>query len=99
MGNASNSIIGQRPLRPDTVDKVMGRANFGADLTLPGMLHGAVLRSKHAHARILSIDTSKAKKISGVKAIVTGEDFAHLPAGGGGDQGFYFCDTDAGRYR
>ena len=41
MGNASNSIIGQRPLRPDTVDKVMGRANFGADLTLPGMLHGA----------------------------------------------------------
>ena len=85
MGNASNSIIGQRPLRPDTVDKVMGRANFGADLTLPGMLHGAVLRSKHAHARILSIDTSKAKKISGVKAIVTGEDFAHLPKGGGGD--------------
>ena len=60
MGNASKSIIGQRPLRPDAVDKVLGRASFGADLALPGMLHGAVLRSDCAHARILSIDTSAA---------------------------------------
>ena len=85
MGHASNSIIGQRPLRPDTVDKVLGRANFGADLALPRMLHGAVLRADCAHARILGIDTSAAERISGVKAVVTGADFAHLPEGGGGD--------------
>nr|MBP7694663.1 hypothetical protein [Anaerolineales bacterium] len=50
-------VIGTTPLRHDGVDKVTGRAQYGADLRLPGMLHGAVLRSPHAHARIRSIDT------------------------------------------
>jgi CO/xanthine dehydrogenase Mo-binding subunit len=62
------------------VDKVTGRANYGADLTLPGMLHGAVLRSPHAHARIVSIDTSAAEAVAGVKAIVTGKDFPETTA-------------------
>ena len=56
-------VIGSRPIRPDGVDKVTGRAAFGADLSLPGMLQGLVLRSPHAHARIKSIDTSKAEAL------------------------------------
>ena len=54
--------VGTRPNRPDGVDKVTGRAKFGADLTLPNMLHGRVLRSPHPHARIVSIDLEKAKR-------------------------------------
>jgi len=72
--------IGTRPIRHDGVDKVTGRANYGADLTMPGMLHGAVLRSPHAHARIVSIDTSAADSLPGVKAIVTGKDFPETTA-------------------
>ncbi|MCH7600790.1 MAG: hypothetical protein IH973_13630, partial [Myxococcales bacterium] len=53
--------VGTRPIRHDGVDKVTGRAAFGADLSLPGMIHGAIHRSPHAHARIISIDTSKAE--------------------------------------
>ena len=49
--------VGTRPIRPDGIDKVTGRAMFGADIRLPGMLDGAVLRSPHAHARIVAIDT------------------------------------------
>ena len=72
-------VIGSRPIRPDGVDKVTGRAAFGADLTLPGMLQGVVLRSPHAHARIKSIDTSKAEALEGVSAVVTGADFPSAP--------------------
>jgi CO/xanthine dehydrogenase Mo-binding subunit len=72
--------IGTRPIRPDGLDKVTGRARFAADLTLPGMLHGHVLRSPHAHAKILSIDTSAAAAMPGVKSIVTGADFPDLEA-------------------
>ncbi|MGB0507133.1 MAG: xanthine dehydrogenase family protein molybdopterin-binding subunit [Pikeienuella sp.] len=68
--------VGTRPLRPDGVDKVTGRAQFGADKAAPGMLHGAILRSPHAHAKIISIDTSKAEAMKGVKAVVTRADFA-----------------------
>src|SRR5215468_1158086 len=68
-------VVGSRPLRPDGIDKVTGRAKFGADATAPGMLVGRILRSPHAHARIKKIDTSKAEKLSGVKAIVTRADF------------------------
>jgi xanthine dehydrogenase molybdenum-binding subunit len=71
-------VIGTRPIRPDGVDKVTGRALYGADYALPGMLHGCVLRSPYAHARIKSIDVSKALKYPGVKAIVTGEDFPEV---------------------
>ncbi len=68
--------VGTRPDRPDGLDKVTGRARFGADISAPGMLHAAILRSPHAHARIKRIDTSKAEALDGVKAIVTRADFA-----------------------
>ena len=66
--------IGTRPIRPDGLDKVTGRANFGADMTFPGMLHGKVLRSPHAHATIRSINVKPALAIEGVKAVITGAD-------------------------
>lgn len=68
-------VVGTRPLRPDGVEKVTGKAKFGADLTAPGMLVGKILRSPHAHARIVSIDTSKAEGLAGVKAVVTRDSF------------------------
>jgi CO/xanthine dehydrogenase Mo-binding subunit len=77
-------VVGTRPLRPDGVDKVTGKARFGADMSAPGMLHGLVLRSPHAHARIKRIDTSKAEALQGVKAVVTSADFPDLT---GDDQG------------
>jgi CO/xanthine dehydrogenase Mo-binding subunit len=67
--------VGTRPVRPDGVPKVTGRALYGSDLTMPGMLVGRILRSPHAHARIRSIDTSKAAALPGVKAVVTSADF------------------------
>ncbi len=70
--------VGTRPIRHDGFDKVVGKARFGADLNLPGQLHGAFVRSPHAHARIVSIDTSAAEAMPGVKAVVTGEDFPAL---------------------
>jgi CO/xanthine dehydrogenase Mo-binding subunit len=73
-------VVGTRPLRPDGVDKVTGRAKFGADLHVPNMLIGKVLRSPHAHARIKSIDTSKARALPGVKAVITSADFGDLPS-------------------
>ena len=54
-------VIGTRPVRHDGVDKVTGAARYGADINLPGMLHAKVLRSPYSHARIRSIDTSKAR--------------------------------------
>lgn len=68
-------IVGTRPDRPDGIDKVTGRARFGADATAPGMLVGKVLRSPHPHARIRSIDTTDAVRAPGVKAVVTRADF------------------------
>ncbi len=67
-------VIGTRPIRPDGVDKVTGRARYGADVKLQGLLHGRILRSPHAHARILRIDTSRAEALPGVMAVVTGRD-------------------------
>lgn len=74
-------LVGTRPIRPDGLDKVTGRARFGADMTAPGMLWGMMLRSPHAHARILNIDTTAAEAIPGVHAVVTRADF---PADAGG---------------
>lgn len=68
-------VVGTRPLRPDGIDKVTGRARFGADMSAPGMLVGLVLRSPHPHARIRSIDTSAAEALTGVHAVVTRADF------------------------
>jgi CO/xanthine dehydrogenase Mo-binding subunit len=75
----NNKWIGQRTIRPDGVDKVTGRAAFAADTTMPGMIWGKVLRSPHPHARIKSIDTSKAEKLPGVKAVVTAKDVVDFP--------------------
>ncbi|MBV8735781.1 MAG: xanthine dehydrogenase family protein molybdopterin-binding subunit, partial [Alphaproteobacteria bacterium] len=68
-------VVGTRPIRPDGVDKVTGRANFGADMVMPGMLWAKVKRSSHAHARIMSINVDRALALPGVKAVVTAEDF------------------------
>src|SRR5213075_1632786 len=77
--NPDNKWIGKRTPRPDGADKVTGRAAYAADTTMPGMIWGKVLRSPHAHARIKSIDTSKAAALPGVKAVVTGKDFVDFP--------------------
>ena len=61
------------------MDKVTGRAQFAADTTMPGMIWGKVLRSPHPHARIKSIDTSKAEALPGVKAVVTAKDIVDFP--------------------
>lgn len=80
MNDQTFTRVGTRPVRHDGVDKVTGRANYGADLALPGMLHGVVVRSPHAHARILSIDTSAAEVLPGVRAVVTGKDIPPVRA-------------------
>ena len=69
------SVVGTRPARHDGFDKVTGAARFGADLNLPGMLHGKILRSPHAHARIRSINTARAEALPGVMAVATAADF------------------------
>ena len=79
--NRKLAVVGTNPIKPDGVDKVTGRAKFGADTNLPGMLVGKVLRSPHAHAIIKSIDTSEAEKLPGVKAVVTRDDFPELKPG------------------
>ncbi len=72
-------VVGTSPVRPDGVPKVTGQAQYGADYSLPGMLWAKVLRSPHAHARILSVDTSKAAALPGVKGIILGSDFPDHP--------------------
>ena len=69
-------VVGQRVKRPDGIDKVTGKALYGADLSAPGMLVGRILRSPHAHARIVSIDISAAEAMTGVKAVVVNADLA-----------------------
>src|SRR5258708_2730932 len=82
-------VIGTRPVRPDGVDKVTGRAIYGADVVLPRMAHARILRSPHAHARIRSIDTSRAEALPGVLAVMTARDLpdvhAILAVGEGGN--------------
>lgn len=73
------SVIGTRPIRHDGADKVTGRALYGADFQMAGLLHGFILRSPHAHARIRRLDTSKAAAFPGVKAVVTADDFPEVP--------------------
>lgn len=71
-------VIGTRPIRHDGLDKVTGRALYGADVKPTGVLYGRMLRSPHAHARILGIDSSMAERLPGVKAVVTGRDLPKL---------------------
>ena len=82
---SSYTTIGQRTIREIDRDKVTGQAAFGDDVTLPGTLCGLMLRSPHAHANILSIDTRRALKVKGVKAVITNADFPELRTGGAGD--------------
>jgi CO/xanthine dehydrogenase Mo-binding subunit len=90
------SVVGTRPIRHDGTDKVTGRARYSADSFPAGYLHGKVLRSPHAHARIKSIDASKALAYPGVKAVMTGADLpevsaevADLEEGAAVNYGFY----------
>jgi CO/xanthine dehydrogenase Mo-binding subunit len=69
------TYVGTRPIRPDGVEKVTGKANYGADESRPGLLHGVVVRSPHAHARLISIDPSAALQLDGVYALITAADF------------------------
>ena len=80
LSNKDYKVVGTRPIRHDGTDKVTGRAKYGGDFDAAGMLHGKVLRSPHAHARIKSIDVSKAEALPGVKAVITGQDMpvAHM---------------------
>ena len=68
-------VVGSRPIRHDGADKVTGQAKYGADIQLPGLLFGKILRSPYAHARIKSIDVSKALALPGVHAVVTADDW------------------------
>ena len=68
------SVIGKRVSRIDSVPKVTGETKYSADLYLSGMLYAKVVRSPYAHARILNIDTSRAEKLPGVRAVITGKD-------------------------
>jgi CO/xanthine dehydrogenase Mo-binding subunit len=72
------SVIGRRQPRVDGFEKISGRSVFTDDVRLPGMLHGKILRSPHARARIKSIDTSKAEALPGVRAILTAADYPDL---------------------
>ncbi|HEY1796435.1 MAG TPA: xanthine dehydrogenase family protein molybdopterin-binding subunit [Stellaceae bacterium] len=71
-------VVGTRPIRPDGIEKVIGRAQFGADTVMPGMLWAKVKRSPHAHAKIKSINYDKALKLPGVKAVITAKDFPDI---------------------
>jgi len=73
-------VVGTRPIRHDGPDKVVGRARYAADIHLPGMLHGKILRSPHAHARIRGIDPSRALALPGVEAVVTSADLPEVSA-------------------
>jgi 4-hydroxybenzoyl-CoA reductase alpha subunit len=75
------AFIGKRVPKLDAIDKVTGRAIYGHDMKLPRMLYGKILRSERAHARILNIDTSRAKKLPGVKAVLTGDDIPDIRVG------------------
>jgi len=79
MSDREYAVVGTRPVRHDGADKVTGRALYGADFQAAALLHGYILRSPHAHARILRIDTSKAMVLAGVKAVVTAADFPQGP--------------------
>jgi CO/xanthine dehydrogenase Mo-binding subunit len=84
-------VVGTRPIRHDGLDKVTGRAKYGADINMAGLLQGAILRSPHAHARIKKIDTSRAEKLAGVRAVVTAKDFELSNVGPG--EGMYDPNT------
>ncbi len=85
-GKGGYKVVGTRPIRHDGLEKVTGQARYGADVHLPGMLHGKVLRSPHAHARIVSIDARRALAHPGVEAVITSAEFPQ-PSGKVADLG------------
>ena len=91
--NKPYRVIGTTPIRHDGYEKVTGKAKYGADIDLPGMLYGKILRSPHAHAKIVSINTKKAESIPGVKAIATANDFPLLSNSGIDFSGFVFFQS------
>jgi len=76
LSNQEYNVVGKRPIRPDGAEKVTGQAKYGADVNLPGMLYGKILRSPHTHARILSVNTAHAEELPGVHAVITSEALA-----------------------
>jgi CO/xanthine dehydrogenase Mo-binding subunit len=84
--------VGQSVTRVDAREKVTGAAVFGVDVQLPGMLHGAVVRSPHPHARIVSIDTAAAEAAPGVEVVVTGRGFPYIFGSAMKDQPFLAID-------
>jgi xanthine dehydrogenase molybdenum-binding subunit len=91
------SIVGKRTPRIDAFERVTGQAQYTGDIQLPGMLYARVLRSPHPHARIVSIDTSKAEKLAGVKAIIHHEN-AKVPWSSGGHTHQRFIFNNPVRY-
>ena len=79
MNEMNNKWIGKNTVRPDGAEKVTGRAEYGADTSMPGMIWGSVLRSPHPHAKIISINTKKAEALKGVKAVITSKDILDFP--------------------
>lgn len=73
--------VGKRIPKMDAEEKATGKAIYIQDLKIPGMLYGKILYSPHPHARILNIDTSKAEKLSGVKAVLTGYNIPPIKFG------------------
>src|SRR5436309_3058413 len=74
MSQTNYKVIGTRPIRHDGTDKVTGRALYGADVQMAGLLHGRLLRSPHPHARVRGLDVRKARALPGVEAVVTAQD-------------------------
>jgi 4-hydroxybenzoyl-CoA reductase subunit alpha len=81
MHHEEYEVVGKPVERTDGRVKATGKARYAGDLVAPGMLHGKILRSPHAHANILNIDTSRARNLPGVMAVITGKDFPGIPFG------------------
>jgi len=94
------SVVGKSVTPIDAKEKAVGTAEYVTDMRLPGMLYGKILRSPHAHARILEIDTGEAKRIPGVKAVLTFKDTPQIPFGtqAGGPDDWYILAKDKVRF-
>ena len=90
---AAFSVIGASVSRAEGPDKVTGRSLYAADINLPGLLWGKILRSPHPHARIRYVDASRALQVPGVKAVVTGPEVPNHFSG----RPFAICLSFAGR--
>src|SRR5262245_5926270 len=78
MAKKEFKYVGHSVARVDGIEKVTGQAKFVGDLTVPGMLHGKILRSPYAHARIRAINASRAEALPGVTAVLTAADLGDV---------------------